>query len=925
MLVRVLRRLGAACAFACLPGLLVAQAGGGRIAGKVVDAKSGVPLPGANVEVVGAGLRATTNLDGRYSIQNVPAGTATVTARLIGRQPKSVTGLAVPAGGLVELDIALAEQVVQLEEVVTTVAEERGSVNRALDEQRNATQIVNAISAEQIQKSPDGDAGQAVQRVAGVSVQDGKFVFVRGLGERYTVTQLNGARMASTEPERKVVPFDLFPAGMIEGITTSKTFTPDQPGDFSGAAVNIKTKEFPDKTTFTLSVGSGYNTAATRQSIVTAPLAGGEWIGSSLSERALPLPVARDAAGLGTLSPGEVSGLISSFRNVWSAQRANGNFNGSMGASLGGARLLGTGIGYLASFNYANAQEIRKDEQRALAVRDQQAGTARGINQYAGETGRTSVIYGGLLNLSGNVGSTSRVQLNNTYTRGADNEATVLDGFFEQLGDRVSLTRLTYVERIVRSNQLRGDHLLFGNHSVSWTATNTFTTRQEPDRSDLVYRTTLNGQPVTPQWLANGQQAATRTFSGVREMVWDFGLSDRVTFRTAHGEGAIKVGGAFRGTERLADARAFDINNLRLNQAQLRQPGEQIFGSIPTAGPGANPFTLFANNFGGRYDAKDRIGAGFLQFEVPLAARLMVVGGARVEKAQISVVSNTITGSVVPAFLENTDLLPSLALTFALTDAMNVRVSGSQTLARPELRELSPVPYFDILGGLTVQGNALLRRSLIRNADIRWEWFPSSGEVLSLSGFYKNFQDPIERALAADAGRGVVTFFNAPSANNYGVELEARKRLLSGGSGDLYGFSNVTLMQSSIDLSGALNLPPGIAQNLTNPTRPMVGQSPWVVNAGLTFAGSRGLSATVLYNVVGRRITEVGTGGVPDAYEERRHLLDVSLQAPLWGDLGVRADARNLLDAPYRLTQGDVLRARYLLGRVFSLGFSWRP
>ena len=238
----------------------------GRVVGRVVDAERGSPIAGAQLEVVGTPVTAISALDGRYALQPLPAGPVSIRVRMIGFSPKVVTGVLVPAGGTIAQDIALTASAVQLAEISVNAEAERGTVNRALDEQRNATNIVSSVSAEQIAKSPDSDAGQAVQRVSGVTVQDGKYVFVRGLGERYTTTSLNGARLPSPDPERKVVPFDLFPSELLNGITTSKTFTPDQPGDFSGAAVNVKTtSEFPAERILIFSASTGLNTAATGQ------------------------------------------------------------------------------------------------------------------------------------------------------------------------------------------------------------------------------------------------------------------------------------------------------------------------------------------------------------------------------------------------------------------------------------------------------------------------------------------------------------------------------------------------------------------------------------------------------------------------------------------------------------------------------------
>jgi hypothetical protein len=893
----------------------------GRIVGRVVETEQGNPISGAQVEIIGTALATTTALDGRYAVQGIPAGPVSVRVRMIGFAPKLVTGVVVPSGGTAVQDIAMRAAAVQLAEIAVTAEAERGTVNRALDEQRNALNIVNSVSAEQIARSPDSDAGQAVQRVSGVTVQDGKYVFVRGLGERYTTTSLNGARIPSSEPERKVVPLDLFPSGLLEGITTSKTFTPDQPGDFSGAQVNLKTREFPARRVLTFSMSAGFNDAATGQDVFKAPTVGTEWIGFPGGERKLPDPI-RAAGSLTGVTSDQANQFIGMFRNAWSARNGNGSANGGFGASLGGEGLLGKPVGYLASFNYSYGQEIRDHETKGLVRCDvADCSRVRPFNTYIGSASRNTVLWGGLLNFSTRLGSSNKIGLNNTYSRSADNEGAFLQGDneeFVQFG-QLQITRLTFTARSVRSHQLLGEHLLGDRNFFDWSVTLSDVQRDEPDRSDLAYGTAdpSSGAAVTPYWIG-GPRTAIRTFSQVDETAWDLAGSFRRMFGSVSRPIAIKVGGAYRHVSRDADTRAYDINNRTLSQAELTAAPETIFdGAYAQQGR----LLLFPNANAGRYEARDQILAGFAQAEVPLSDRFQLVGGARVENWRLNVDTRSVAGQIFPARPRKTDVLPALALTYRLTEDQNLRLSGTQTLARPEYRELSPVPYFEQIGLLTTFGDTGLDRTLIQNLDLRWEWFPRSGEVLSLGVFAKWFDKPIERVIIPQTGTQVNSFVNAEGANNYGVELELRKGLdvLGSGLAPFSLFANTTLMKSDIDLGAN-------AAGLTNHSRPMAGQSEYVVNAGLTYVNESGaLSGTVLYNVTGRRIFEAGSGRLPDSYEEARHLLDVSLHFPIAGTLSGRADAKNLLDTPFRLSQGGVVRQRYLLGRQFSLGFTWEP
>ncbi len=896
--------------------------GPGRIVGRVVEGGQGAPLAGVQVEVVDAAIQAVSALDGRYTLEGVPAGPVSIRVRMIGFGPKVVTGLVVPDGGAIAQDISLAAEAVQLAEISVSAAAERGTVNRALEEQRNAANIVSAVSSEQIARSPDSDAGQAVQRVSGVTVQDGKYVIVRGLGERYTTTSLNGARIPSPEPERKVVPLDLFPSALLEGITTSKTFTPDQPGDFSGAQVDLKTREFPTGRVVTLSTSVGLNTAVTGRELPRAPRTGTEWLGFGGSERKLPA-AARAAGNLVGLTQAERIPIINSFRDVWSGRTGDAGPNGSFGLSVGGEDpVFGRRVGYIASLSYSYNQETRRDESRASAFSGPTPDQASPVNVYTGSTGRQSVLWGGLLNLSTRLGGGTKLSFNNSLTRTADNEATRLNGFYEQNAINLDLTRLTFIERSVRSNQLLGEHLLGERHFLDWSVTASGVKRNEPDRADLIYVAEDDGSgDLVPDFWWGANRSADRTFSSIDEKGYEGALNYRLSLGALSAPTWLKLGIMGRAVDRDADSRIYNLSTTSLTEAERRAPAEDIFSGFYASG---GRLLLTPGN-SGRYTAEDRLVAGYLQADVPVTRRIRILGGARVERSEIdvnTVLFRGIRDSLVPSQLRNTDLLPALGITYFVNDNQQVRLSATQTLSRPEYRELSPVEFYDVLGGQRLFGDADLQRALIQNYDARWEWYPRTGETISLGAFYKRFRNPIERILVqnADGFSPDITFANAEGADNYGLELEVRKRLdlLSKGLRRFTLFTNATVIQSEIDVGNE-----GLS-SLTNPQRPMAGQSEYVVNAGLGYASDNGRwSATLLYNVAGPRLVEAGIFPLPDTYEQERHLADFSLQFPLAGAVSGKLDAKNLLDEPVRYLQGPVERLRYNSGRVFSLGFKW--
>jgi len=877
------------------------------LVGQVIDGKTGHPLGDVGVQLVGLDRGVQTGIDGRFRFANVPAGPVTIHVRRLGYQPKTITGLLLEAGKTAEQPVALDRSVVTLSAVVASAEKERGSVDAALDEQRNATGIVSSISSEQIGRSPDANAAQAVQRVSGVTVQDGKYVFVRGLGERYTTTALNGARVPSPEPERKVVPLDLFPSGLIQSVTTSKTFTPDVPGDFSGAHVDIRTREFPSEQQLTYSASLGIADRTVGRRLAYAPGVGGEMFALANGGRALPAP-ARAAGDFSSVTRPQANQIINSFRDVWSANMREARPNASARFSVGGNEaLFGRRVGYLVSGTYSYSQDSRENATRAVVG---PSGTEK--DRFTGIHSGESVLWGGLLNTSALLGRHSRLTLNGMYNRSADNDARVDRGFVEEFGLPMERELLSYVERAVWSAQLTGEHQA-GRQALDWALGGSGVARNEPDRSELGYvLETGPGGVERKLWDFSGQ-GAVRTFSELDDKAIEGRANYKLELGTGHAY--LKLGGLARGATRESDVRAFAIGALSMEDSVRALPPEVLFGGRFTA-PDSSVLLLRPLSQGGSYSADDALFAGFAMLEAPITGALSLIGGARVEHAEMTVRSMSSIGTPSLAKPSFTDVLPSLALTYRAADAHTLRLSVSRTLARPEYREISGVATVDPVKDVILQGNPQLVRTLIDNVDVRYEFYPRRGEVLSAALFAKRFQNPIERVYSATSGKPVITWVNAESADNYGVELEARKQLdvIAEWLAPMTAFTSATLMQSRIELGSTAS---------TNPNRAMVGQAPYVINAGLTWTASAGrTSATLLYNRVGPRVYEAGITPFPDAEELARDALDLSVRWPMRGGLSGRFDAKNLLNAPYEIRQGAVTRELYNVGRTFQLGLT---
>jgi TonB-dependent receptor len=901
---------------------LEAQTGTGYILGQVFDSQSGRPLPGAEVRLVPDGNVGLAGLDGRYRMDRVPAGPRELQVTMLGYATKSVTAVEVPESGTVVLDILLDPAALEIEGITVSAAQERGTVARALNEQRTATGVLNTISAEEISRSPDGDAGAAIKRVSGVTVQDGRYVVVRGLGERYTTTSLNGARIPSPEPERKVVPLDMFPSSLLQTITTSKTFTPDLPGDFSGAQVNILTRNFPTRRQFSFSATSSFNSEIVGSNVLGAPRSGREWLADAARARTLPTEVQAWTNGGGDPGQADVNRMVGSFRNAWSTRGTSGRPGGSLSASVGGSDpLFGHTVGYLLSGTYTSSQEVKANHRRAQA-QTQGDGSAMEVDRYDGMTGSLSILWGGLLNLSTMWGDHSRFLLNSTFNRTADDEARYERGFSENLGQEFQIDRLRYVEREVLSVQVAGEHQLSQTNRLNWALTRSAVSRQEPDRSEIVYQIPtdpVTGAALEPRWFSASNEGAVRTFGSLEEAGFEGSLDYRIDFGGIERSHQVRVGAIARTNHRDATNYAYSVAGVLDPESRSMEP-EEIFDGRFT-GLDQSVFRITPLSQGGSYAADDRLVAAYGMVQLQLSPKLEMVAGARVERSAVELDAVSTVGESVRTEPAYTDVLPSVTLNARLSESQNIRLAISRTLARPEYRELANIQYREVIGGDNVLGNPDLQRALITNADLRWEFYPTPDEVLAIAVFAKRFENPVERIYLATSGTRIVSFANAESARNFGVEIEARKGLGAFASvlDPLTATANVTLMSSEIEIGGQ-------GSSRVNDKRAMVDQSPYVVNAGLTYSSPEGaVSATILYNVAGRRVQSAAQAPLPDVYEEARDLLDFSLRFPFGQAVSAKVDIRNLLDAPIELVQGEVVREYYRAGRTASFGVSWTP
>ena len=940
---RSLRRLpwswGATFLLVALTGAgeAAAQAGAGRLIGRVVSGQTGEPLAAVQVSIPSISRGTLSDANGRYVLTGVPAGSYELVAQSLGYGRKTVTGVEVPADRAATLDVALDAEAVAIEGLTVSAVREQGSATALLSERRRAAVVSDAIGSEQISRTPDGNAAAALKRVPGVSVVDGKYVYVRGLGERYGNTTLNGAPMPSPLPDRKTVPLDVIPSELLESVVTSKSYLPSQPGDYAGGLVQINTRTVPGSRTLKISASTGYNTAASMRSGLGS--GGGLGFLGLGGPEGLPSSIfAQDRVSLPADGPARQA-LANALASRFSPVSAEPPLNTSVGLSFGDhLSLFGRSAGVVGTVTVSESYSAPQDAVERFFV---SAGDEpREDYDFDVLGGSREGSLGALLGLSYEVAPAQRISGNASYNRLTEDQGRKFQGLYTG-GDYFETYSTRYLASSIANLQLRGDHVIqpLRRAVLNWRVAYGMAGREEPGTRTVAYRGTGPGEPMVflpsqSSGIVLAQQLDEELASAAVDLKLPF------TFRSLPSTLSLGVSGDRRD-------RAVDTRRLLLEPASglgdlALLPPEELF--VPSrVGSDPGQFLLDDRTFpADNYAADQAVDAAYAMLDLEILPRLRAVGGVRMERASQDVAvtgfRETEQNGIPATALDDTDLMPALNLTYALTDAMNLRAAVSRTVGRPQFRELSPFLYADYFGDVAVRGNPFLVRSRILNTDLRWEWLASNGLVASVSGFHKRFENPIEPIailLGTNPGR---TFANTESATVYGTELELRAPL-AGLAPALAGFSvdaNVTLAASEVSGDEVLVYDPQGTDPLVYPVsraddRPLFGQSPYVVNLGLTYFRERsGTSATVLFNRFGRRVDTTGGVRLPDVYEEGRSQLDVTVGQPLPGGLELKLSASRLLGGEVEFTQtfpnGDVRATRYYdLGRTFSISVGWQP
>lgn len=904
---------------------------GASIKGKITDSANNEELIGANIILLNTTIGASTDMEGNYLIRNIPPGTYTLRVSYISYQTIVINDFEVGDGDMKTLNLSLQPASTQLGEVVVTADALKNTEANILKVQKNSLGIVDAISAELISKNNSSDGADILKRMSGITISEGKFAYIRGVGDRYNNTLLNGATVSSTEPEKKSFSYDILSASLIENIVTAKTFTPDQPAEFTGGLVQIKTVEFPERFFIDASTSTSYSSNTNLGSFTNYQGGSRDWLGLDDGTRSIPSMIGSTpvVAGNFPVNTNEILQEIGrSFANNWKTTSTKAPLNGGLKLAFGDRYYFNEStIGYIGSLTYSNNYDTKEIERNLYDFEGPRV-LKSGMNS------SNNVTWGGLFNLSMKLDESNKLSLKNMYNQNTDNEITMLEGEDFYSTQMRKTTSMRFISRSLFSTQLSGMHhvKLLNNTKINWIADFSQAFRDEPDARIFAYQKDAL-EPDEPYRFLLDQSITYRFYSELKDKSAGF----KIDFHNSPFElplrlwrmPSFKFGFAFENKSRDFDARFFGFKNkpggnFMREDSVLQQSVDVIFNpeNINPTFIEVIEITKPSDN----YDSRQELFAGFLMSDASISDNLKVIAGLRYEFSNQTLTSASSTGSPVNVNSEYKDVLPSLSLTWIYNPDINIRFAYSRTLARPEFRELAPFTYYDFVSSESVRGNPELKRSLIQNFDFRFEYFLSGNELIAFSLYSKKFENPIEQVLiAASQFNPVRSYANAKTAENFGAELEIRKNL-SFISNFFQNFSfvgNLSLIQSNVQLDESFQ------SGFQVKSRPMQGQSDYVFNAGLYYDNPGiSLSTSLVYNKVGEKIAKAGFAGLGDVIEKPRDQIDFSVSKDIFDFLNAKLVVRDILAQDHLFIQksplGDETFSRDLRSNVYSFTLSYK-
>jgi TonB-dependent receptor len=867
------------------------------IKGTVIEEATGKPLPGVLVAIVGTKFSTLTDAAGKFSFRKMPAGKYNLQFSLFSFATKIISEVEVIDKEATILTVSLDEMNGVLDEVVVkTVKAKQESVKSLLTMQKNSVRVSDGISAESIKRTPDKTASDVLKRISGASIQNNKFVIIRGLNDRYNTTYLNGSPLPSTEPDRKAFSFDIFPANMIDNLVIYKTASPDLPGEFAGGVVEITTKATPDKNFQTIAIGTGYNTITT----------GKNQLYSHDIKSALPsyFPNVTTFQALQSAhtesSVQQIATLAKTYQTDWNLDNKKFNPNTGFQYTLGryfkfnGDESLGLLVSLSNNVTNNYNETIRKTYDAPGVV----------VTDKLDQTYNVQQLSGAIVNLALKINSNNSFSFKNLYSISSESRVMDRNGSLSQESDPLwlSSTDRLYIKNNIYTGQLAGEHFLpVSKIKINWVGSFSNVSRVIPSqrRNSYVYIKFDDGTMSTPTASFSTNQVGADYSGSIytqdnKESIYSTKVDISKKFNFPKGYTTdIKIGGITQSRNRNFAARQLGyipfngtVGGVQYGESTFlpsikTQTNATIFNpaNMGILGLKSSGLTLYdGSKKNDTYTAESNLEAGYLMVD-NVFNKWRLVWGARLENHSQQLVSQYDNGGQVNVDVTQLDFLPSVNLIYSLTKKQNLRLSASKTLNRPEFRELAPFQFYNNDTGRQTEGNPDLKITEISNADLRYEIFPGKAQLFSISAFYKEFKNPIEIQVQANNSD---KYQNAKSGTDYGMEIEYRtlvssifgsekSKILS----DLTFFTNMAIIRSKVDISN-------IVKSATLQDIPMQGQSPYVFNAGLQYMNKElGWSFSANMNRIGNRIAihgnQIQGDENPAFWEKSRTVLDLQL------------------------------------------------
>jgi len=903
--------------------------------GNVTDAKTGEILPAVNIVLVGTMNGTITDFDGNYQINNIEPGTYNIQYSFISYETKEMKDVVFKEGETKTLDIKLGEAFLKLDvvEVVAKKVERTESAIVAM--QRKSAVVINGISSQEMTKTGASDAAGALKKVTGVSVQGGKYVYVRGLSDRYSKTILNGADIPGLDPERNTVQMDLFPTVILDNMLVYKAFSPDLPGDFTGGLIDIKTKDFPDKYTFSFSAQVGFNPQSNlNKKFLTYKGGKYDFIGIDDGTRALPNEAKGDIPDRYEDNE-KLNSITKSFNKNWFPENKISGLNQKYSLGIGNQKeVFGKTLGFFVGGSYSYDYKYNNDGfygRYKLTDKDADA-LNRQYESQSWEQGITNSIWsliGGLgLHLNSNNDIAITLINNHSGQKGAS-YTHFID--YRDNDDLRQRRALEFNQRNLNATQLKGNHTIedFYKLKINWIGSYALATQKEPDIRYMVNDIDLTNGDTT-YFVNKSMYSFPRRF--YRDM-WEqnyFGKVDfELPFKFKERESKFKFGTA--NTYKYREYRQNQINIAENHASHYTDMADYFADENISAIDGIYAQNSVKDNDKNSYNGDLNIFAAYIMADMLLTQKLRAVFGARAEKINMQTLSliDIKDNKTEKGKLDELNILPSLNLTYSPNEFTNIRFGYNKTLARPSFREKSSMAMENQVGDVIV-GNDSLKQTIINNFDLRWEKYFKPGELLSFGAFFKTFKDPIERSFNTEAINPEITWRNVDEAQMYGLEAEFSKKLDFVSSLKDFKFStNVTYVYSQVsideeELESKRYFDPNYSDK-----RIMFEQSPWIINGILSYKNdSTGWAANLSYTFNASKLVIVNPKGIPDVYSKPTNNLNFNIVKKLGEKFAIRFQVKNILDNrityfyDYNNTEYNYLD--YGWGREFSVKLSYK-